>query len=266
MPHGLLFLAAASGFGTIQVGYSRRMEPIEHHVEHFYQPTNHSCGQSATAILLSHFGRDDTPESVNGSVPVLSVGDDPEWGTLAPSLAAWIVRQGFDVDMYTSDFLLLDLGWAHLDMPALRQRLEEALDVRVVPAIGADVSKVFLQTYIDFIDAGGTIHIRPYITSDLINELLVDAPIFINLNMNVLYNHGRQAVTGLRQSKDDDLHGSVDTHFVVIYGTDGNGTYLIADPWEAPGRHSVDRERLLAAIGAGQIQCENAVFQARRRN
>jgi hypothetical protein len=240
------------------------MQPIEHAVKHYYQPTNHSCGQTATAILLSYFGRSDTPESVMESVPVLSVGDVVDWGTLAPSLAAWVTGQGFAVDMYTSDFQLLDLSWAGLDMPSLRTRLGTVIDTRVVPSIGVEVSKTFLQTYIDLIDAGGRIHIRPYISSALLDELLVEAPIFANLNTNVLYNRGRQSETGLRKSITDDIEGGVNTHFVVIYGTDGKGSYSIADPWEPPGRHCIDKERLLAAIGAGQIQCENAIFQARR--
>ncbi len=84
------------------------------------------------------------------------------------------------------------------------------------------------------------------------------------LNTNVLYNQGRQAETGLRETVSDDMKGLLDTHFVVIYGTDGNDTYLIADPWEKPRRHRIERERLLAAIGAGQIQCENAIFQAKK--
>ncbi len=79
--------------------------------------------------------------------------------------------------MYTSDFQLLDLSWAGLDMPSLRERLVAALDVRVVQSIGAEVSKVFLQTYIDLIDAGGTIHVRPYLSSALLNELLIAAPV-----------------------------------------------------------------------------------------
>jgi hypothetical protein len=240
-----------------------RMQPIEHPIPHFFQPTNHSCGQTAIAMLLSHFGRSDSPESVMESVPVLSVGNIAEWGTLAPSLAAWVAKQEFTVDMYTSDFQLLDLSWSNLDMPALRARLVAAKEVRVVQSLGAEVSKMFLQTYIDLIDAGGQIHIRPYIPSALLNELLVEAPIFANLNTNVLYNRGRQSETGLRKSISDDLKGGLDTHFVVIYGTDGNSSYSIADPWEPPGRHHVDKERLLAAIGAGQIQCENAIFQAR---
>jgi hypothetical protein len=239
------------------------MQQIEHYVTHYFQPTNHSCGPTATAILLSHFGRSDTPESVMHSVPVLSTDGEEEWGTLAPSLAAWVVRQGFDVDMYTSDFQLIDLSWADLDMPALRERLLAAQDVRVVQSLGADVSKLFLQTYIDFIDAGGQVHIRSFIGSDLLDELLLAAPVFANISRNVMYNCGRYRATGLRETRDDDLRGTLNTHFVVIYGTNGSGTYFVADPWEAPGRHQVEKERLLAAIGAGQIQCENAIFQAR---
>jgi hypothetical protein len=237
---------------------------IEHQITHYFQPTNHSCGQAATAILMSHFGRHDTPDSVLQSVPTLQVGEDDEWGTLAPSLATWVIQQGFAVTMHTFDFQLLDLSWSGLDMSALRDRIEAAAGVRVVPSLGDDVSRIFLHTYRDFLDAGGRLRIHSHLTTSLLDELLVDAPVFANLNTNVLYNRGRQREAGLREITGDDLHGGVDTHFVVIYGTDDNGAYFVADPWEAPGRHVIEKERLFAAIGAGQIQCENAIFQALR--
>ncbi|MGH7870028.1 MAG: hypothetical protein ACREP9_20925, partial [Candidatus Dormibacteraceae bacterium] len=240
------------------------MQPIEHKLVHYYQPTNHSCGQTATAMLLSSLGRSDSPEEVLASVPVLSVGTIAEWGTLSQSLAKWMLDEGFTVEMHTADFQIIDLEWAGLDRKALLARMKQALDTRILPSLGEELSKVFLQTYIDYIEAGGVFHIHSYMSSDLLNKLLLRGPVFIDVSPNVLFSYGRSRDVAIRKSERDDLRGSLDTHFVVLYGINEEGRYLLADPWFEPGRHEVESERLLCAMTAGQIKCENTIFQASR--
>jgi hypothetical protein len=46
-----------------------------------------------------------------------------------------------------------------------------------------------------------------------------------------------------------------------MYGNDENGNFLIADPWEKPGRHVIEADVMVAAIGTAQLECDNQVFQ-----
>lgn len=240
------------------------MQAIEHRLVHHYQPTNHSCGQTATAMLLSHLGENLSPEDVIEAVPVLSVGDCAEWGTLSQSLATWLIGRGYKVEMHTADFQLIDLEWAGLSRGELLQRMQAAKSVRNVASLGKELSAVALQAYIEFVTAGGEFHIHSHMTTALLNGLLANGPVFINVSPNVLGNYGRSIDAGLRESTRDDLDGGLDTHFVVLYGVRPDGSYLIADPWTEPGRREVHPELLLCAMTAGQIQCENTIFQARK--
>lgn len=98
-------------------------------------------------------------------------------------------------------------------------------------------------------------------TTGLLVNLLEKGPLFANVSPNVLLNYGRSRRSEFDVVRDD-IAGSLNTHFVVIFGTTAEGEFLVADSINEPGRYVVDRERMLCAMTAGQIQCENAVFQA----
>lgn len=239
---------------------------IKHEVTHYYQPTNHSCSQSAMAILLSFFGKSLTPEEIMTKIPVNKNDKGEDWGTINQQLATWCLSQGFDVEMYTADFEVIDLSWAKLPKEKLLERMELAKDRREVPALGKEWSKIYTQSYIDFVNAGGQLHIQPYMTTKLLNDLLPSSPLLLCVCYNVLYNSGRSKDTSLRKSEPDDLSGKLTNHSIVIYGKDDNGNYLIADPWKEPGLHDVEPERMLAAMTAAQMECDNLLFQLKRRS
>lgn len=236
---------------------------IEHKVTHHYQPTNTTCSQSSTAMLLSFFGRDTTPEDVMAAVPIIKNDNGEDWGTINQNLASWCISQGFDVDMYTADFQVIDLSWASLPKDQLIERMEISKSERDIPSLGREWSKIYMQSYIDFVNAGGKLHIQPYMTTELIDSLLPDSPLLICVCYNVLYGVGRSRSVGLRQSEPDDLHGKLANHSILIYGKDDDGNYLIADPWHKPGKHLVESERLLASMASAQMECDNLLFQLR---
>lgn len=233
------------------------MNAIEHRINHFWQPTPAACGQTATAMLLSGLGRSDTPEDVLQAVPELN----PDFGTLAPALATWLIEKGFEVTMWTADFQIIDLEWAKLDNSLLLGRMRAALGARSVASLGDALTTEFLRQYIDFVEAGGNLSIIPHMQTSLLIELLHNGSIFANVSPNVLHNYGRSRRTESDVIRDD-IAGSLNTHFVVIYGVSSDGDFLVADPINEPGRFVVDSERMLCAMTAGQIQCENAIFQA----
>jgi hypothetical protein len=239
---------------------------IEHKITHHYQPTNHSCSQSAMAILLSFFGKDLTPREIMTKIPVNKNDVGEEWGTINQQLATWCLSQGFEVEMHTADFEIIDLSWAKLPKEKLLERMELAKDTREVPALSKEWSKIYMQSYIDFVKAGGHLHIRPYMTTELIDNLLRNSPLLLCVCYNVLYNSGRGNDVSLRKSEPDDLSGKLTNHSIVIYGKNDDGNYFVADPWKEPGLHVVEPERMLAAMATAQMECDNLLFQLKSKD
>lgn len=238
---------------------------ITHKITHFYQPTNNTCSQSAAAILLSFFGEEALPEEVASKVPVNKNDKGEDWGTINQQLATWCISQGYEVEMHTADFQIVDLSWADLPTDKLLERMEVAKSHREVPALDKEWSKIYMQSYIDFINAGGKLYIHPHMTTELIDSLLPSSPLLSCICYNVLYNTGRSNDIALRESEPDDIDGKLSNHSIVIYGKTDNGNYLIADPYKVPGTHEIEPERLLAAMATAQIECDNLFFQLTKR-
>lgn len=235
-----------------------------HAVTHYHQPTNKSCSHAALATVLSYFGEDIGPAQILAEVPVRQDAAGHEWGTILQDLATWALSQGFGAALYTSDFQILDLEWTTLDTPTLVERLEVARPIRSVPSLGSEWSERYVQSYIDFVRAGGELHIVPYLTSALLDRLLSGGPLLASVCYSVLHGSGRHRYTGLRQSVPDDVRGAVHNHTLAVYGRDESGAYLYADPWGEPDFGAAEPEQLLYAIAAAQRECESVVIQLRR--
>lgn len=236
------------------------MSESNYTIHHYYQPTNTSCGPTSLAMIFSYYGKERTPEEVIKEIPVIRNKAGEDCGTSGQQLAIWCLAQGFHVDLYSADFQLLDLSWSSLSKAEMLERLTKAIKVRIAPAIGKDWSSLYLKSYIEFIKSGGTLHIDPYISSSLLNELLENGPVVVTVNFNVLHSVGRTTDIALRKSRADDINGKLANHFVVLYGRE-HGSYLIDDPWEKPGKHIIEPERLVASISAAQMECDSLIFQ-----
>ncbi len=234
----------------------------KHEIIHYYQPTNHSCSQAALAILLSSYDDTRTPEQLIEQLPVLKGGNGEDFGSINQRLATWCISQGYEVEMHTADFEVIDLSWASLDTNAQLERMKLAKQYRKVPSIGKMWTDLYMQSYIDFLEAGGSLYIHPYMTTKLIDDALMTGPLLICVCNNVLFDGGRSThESKLRDSTPDDLEGKLFNHSVVLYGKNKQGTYLIADPWRKPGFHEIEPERLLAAMTSAQMECDNLFFQ-----
>jgi hypothetical protein len=239
------------------------MKAITHSVRHTYQPNNHSCGQAALSILLSFYERDMTPEAIMEQVDFMTTDAGETAGTTGQGLASWCIAQGFGAKLWSFDCQILDLAWAGLSKPKLLERLEAVKSVRNIPVLGERLSEFYVQGYIDYLEAGGELEIRPYATSGLLDELLETGPVLACVGFNTMYGYGRTNATGLRVSVPDDIGGRLTNHFVVIYGRTEGGDFLVADPWEKPGRQTIGREQMLAGISAAERECDNMVFMIR---
>lgn len=233
----------------------------EYQITHHYQPTNNSCSQAALAMLFSYFGRETTPEAIIEQLPVNKNAQGEDWGTLNQELATWCIGQGYTVRMVTADFQIIDLSWIGLPTDELLARMEAAKDHRDIPSLGKEISQRYLQSYIDFVKAGGELQIVPYMNTKPLDDLLQDGPFIVAVCFNVLHTRGRTKGVGLRETELDDVNGHLANHSIVVRGKDDAGNYLIADPWEKPGFHTVEPERLLAAMDASQMECDNLLFQ-----
>ena len=215
-------------------------------------------------MALSYLGKTMTPEEIIAQIPVNKNGKGEDWGTLNQELAKWCVEQGYAVKLYTADFQIMDLSWIDLSKDKLLERMEAAKDHRDVPSLGKEYSRRYMQSYIDFVNAGGELHIVPYMSTKLLDELLANGPIIASVAFSVLHTQGRIQYIGLRVTEADGIDGYLANHSIVIHGKDEAGNYMVADPWEEPGFHVVEPERLLAAMDASQIECDNLLFQLRR--
>jgi hypothetical protein len=241
------------------------MQPVNHPIKHQYQPTNSSCSPTALAILLSSYDRLFSPHEVMEKVPQVKDENDKDAGTINQQLATWSISLGFDVTMYTFDCQIIDQPWAKLSKSELLQRLEARKNGWEVPALGSLWTTAYVQSYIDFLNAGGDLHIQPSVTSKLLYTLLETGPLLPCLCDSTLYGEGRSRHETDTDSIKDDVNGKTFNHSVVIYGNDAEGKFLVADPWHKPGLHVVEPERMIAAISTAQIECDNLIFQLNKK-
>ena len=215
-------------------------------------------------MLFSYFGQTMTPETIIEQMPVNKNAQGEDWGTLNQELATWCISQGYTVRMCTADFQIIDLSWVGLPKEQLLERMEMAKEHRDVPSLGAETSHRYMQSYIDFVKTGGDLQIVPYMSTKLLDELLQAGPFVASVCFSVLHTQGRTKSIGLRETELDDVGGYLANHSVVVHGKDDEGHYLIADPWQKPGFHTVEPERLLAAMDASQMECDNLLFQLKK--
>lgn len=209
-------------------------------------------------MLLSHYDKKISVDKLLADVPQARNNQGEPIGSVSAQLATWCIEQGFDVEFWSFDFLITDLSWRGLAQDELLRKLEEVKDVRDVSQVGGkEWSKIYAQAYIDFIKAGGTLFVEPHITSKLLYNKIQVAPIYVNVCASVMNGNGR--MDNSDPKIPDDIHGSVGTHSVIIYGVTENGDFLIADPWS--GLLVKDAETMLCAITAANLECDSQIFQ-----
>lgn len=237
------------------------MESMRHHYTHYFQPTNFTCGHAALAMVLSHYNIIMPPEKLIHDLNAPRDSHGEICGGLNQYVGSWCLSHGLSVTFYTSDFELLDLTWAELSRENQIERIERIRkSLRVVTALGAEGTLLHLNAFLEFLQLGGELYITPYISSSLIDSLLMRAPILASVSYSTLYGIGRTRSTGLRESVLDDMLGTVCTHAVVVVGINSDGDYLIADPYRSAQPISVLKERFVAALAAAQFCCESAIL------
>lgn len=234
------------------------MDAVSHKIDHQYQPTPTTCSQTAFSILLGHYNTNIPPLEAEQQVPQVKDSAGNDSGTITQQLAAWASGNGFNVTVHTFDSQIIDQSWSELTKDQIIAKLNSSLDDGwVVPGLGKEWSRAYRQSYIDLLEADCKLVIQPSVTTKLLYTLLEDNPIFATIGINTLYGRGRTLDGDLGY---DDIHGRTWNHSIVIYGNDEAGNFFIADPIVKPGLHVVEPERMIAAVTAAQVECDNLLF------
>jgi hypothetical protein len=232
------------------------VKSIKYDVTHYYQPTTKSCGYTALAILLSHYGIIKDPLDLANTI---AEGRHMEFGSLTAEVAAWCRTQDLVVEFISFDFFITDFAWRGLGPRAILERLKAVIDHRDVPSLGKEVSHRYVQAYITLLEKGAELEILPHPTSKLLYEKLKDGPIYVNVCPKPLNGTGRMRTAMPHKDVPDEINGIIGTHSIVVYGNDEDGNFLIADPWN--GLYSRPPETLLCSMAAAEIECDAQLFQ-----
>jgi hypothetical protein len=230
------------------------LKRVNHDLAFFFQTAEVNCGYAALAMQLSHCGSVLTPEDIYRSAPRASADGVELSGSLATQLAGWALSQGYRARLTTFDFLIIDLAWISLDGPALVSRLAAVRNIRHVPSLGKSLSRTYVDEYVRYLESGGELVIRPYVSSSSIYEKLRHGPVGVSVCTAPLYGHGRMSEALPGREASDDAEGSIGTHSVVVYGNTASGDFLLADPWR--GLTKVRPDALICAMTAAEIECD----------
>lgn len=225
------------------------------------QPTNNSCTQTATAMLLSHYDKTFNVAKIIADAAVQKNENGDDFGSSMQQLAVYCIEKGYKVEMYSFDALILDFTWADLSNEDLLEKLEKIKDVRDVASLGKQFTKQYIEEYIDFVSKGGSLIIKPFPTKELLVELLQQGPLCVAVNYTTMQGTGHAKNTGLRADVQDDLENDITTHVVLVYGQDEDGNFMISDPWGDPQQNVLSSDQLIASIMAAQWLCDNILFR-----
>lgn len=235
-------------------------------MKHFYQTTNVACVQAATAMLLSAFDIDKTPEDVIHEVPTRPwPGTEEPAGTPNQDAAAYLCKLGLDVEIISFDAWITDLSWVGKDTAYIAERLQEAVGKQIESPIGDKGSQLYVQAYLDYIAVGGKVRVEVAPSRTMLQDLLADGPVMATVAYNTLHGVGK-SVNGqqLFESRDDDITGHSPNHNIVI-SSYKDGSFEYYDPWKKPGVHWVESDQLIAAIASAQQECDNMLIIARKQ-
>lgn len=231
---------------------------IKHDFTPELQPTNVSCTQATTAMLLSHYDSKYSVARVLADSPA-----DKEFGSTMQQLATYCIKQGYNVEMFSFDARILDFTWSGLSREELVAKLERVKSVRNIESLGKQLTEQYVADYIEFLNKGGKLYIDPYPTRELLVRLVNEGPICVAVNFTTLLGTGHSKNVGLRASQQDDLDNEVTTHAVLVYGQDDDGNFLLADPWGEPQFNVATSDQLIASIMAAQWLCDNIIFRVK---
>lgn len=218
-------------------------QAIHFDLEVLAQPDDRTCGPTSLHAVYRYWGGEIPLERVIEEVAPL-----PQGGTLAVSLACHALRNGFDATIYTYNLQIFDPTWFAPGVD-LADRLRRQVRRNPVSRL-----RHATDTYLEFLELGGSILYEDLTGSLLRRFLRKEIPVLTGLSATYLYGCARE-----RDDDYDDIAGQPAGHFVVLYGYDPTEREVtVADPLRdnpkyASHYYRVGMERLLAAILLGIV-------------
>ena len=216
------------------------------HFEILPQPDDFTCGPTCLHAVYTYYEHELPLEQVIREVPKLEEG-----GTLGVLLGCHALRQGFQALIYTYDLQVFDPTWFRPGAESLTAKLAAQAAAKDKPKL-----REATEAYLEFLAAGGQIHMEDLTTGLIRRYLQREAPILTGLSATYLYRTAREYGP---KSDADDVRGLPAGHFVVLCGYDPPSRgVLVADPLMpnpmAPGQNYVlGVDRVLCAILLGTL-------------
>lgn len=212
------------------------------------QPDDVTCGPTSLHAVYAHYGLEVPLKELINEVEFLEEG-----GTLGVFLGLDALKRGFNVTIYSYNLRIFDPTWTELAMPELRAKLEA-----LHRAKRSQKLRKAVDAYIRFIDAGGKIEFEDLHKEIFESYFKQDIPVLSALSATYLYKCKREYTGPGNKSVFDDIQGDPTGHFVVLYGIDSDGKFLVADPDSTNPLHQkpyyrVDCDRLIHSILLGVV-------------
>lgn len=232
---------------------------IKYNVNLLIQSGSSNCVQTVVSQLLTFFNITVSPAEIEKAIPVKYDKDNKPLGTLFTDVGIWLKTQGFETTLHVFDAQIIDRSWSGMSGDQLRNELK-VLEEKGIATARSPYTTLLIKSYIDFLSQGGEINIT-YCTTDLLVSLLRDSPIIASVSYNYLHKYPRSHYD--KSSKDympDFINGKIINHAVLITGYSDN-QYTINDPDpENGGKKTIDRDVLIGAICATQLDSLNYVL------
>jgi hypothetical protein len=228
---------------------------IRHAIKLYAQTPEAMCGPTSLAMQLSAQGEELSPDEVVTQASRFKRAGDP--GFTSQELASYCLSLGYQVELWSFDGLVLDYAWKELEGAALAAELEKLCRHHEARTPVEEMKLRYALSYLAFVKAGGSLHVAPFVTTELLLRLLEKGPVGVAVLFGVFASEGKRDA----DQAFNALTGGSSTHSVLIFGHDEATGFLVADPTPGRGTVTVSKENLLAAITAAQVEYDNVIFQ-----
>jgi hypothetical protein len=230
---------------------------IKHDIPLQTQSSSSNCVQTSTSQFLSFYDIHESPDSIEGSVPVRTNSEGKPMGTLFADIGTWL-KKTYDVSvtMHVFDTQIIDRSWASLSQ---QQLLAEVMKMQEhgVSTARTPYTPLLIEAYASYLQSGGVVDITKC-TNDLLQRLLTKGPVMAIISFNYMYDYPRASYNPYNKNYEaNSIDGKAIEHAIVITGF-SDGSYYYNDPdAEKGGKHMVKDDILIGAICTAQLNSDN---------
>lgn len=197
-----------------------------------------SCGPSSVQQVLYYYGIKKDLKEIMENMKLFDKGGTSDDGALGD----YMLKQGFNVRIYTIDTKKFDPSWSKLGRKELLKKLKKSKDV------SRGFKKYAYEVLIDFLKHGGKIEFKPISLAMIKKYLDRGIPLLAGVDDSLLYGVKRSRKTFY----DDDIKGKVWGHELVLAGYKKDKLLVVdpadTNPFTKSGKYFLNANDLLANI------------------